>query len=233
MSQSTQPELETTLVDHIVQQAEAGLAPRRVVYIAGTELDVECARNRPGVAPHLGPNDYTGVLTIRAAKPFCDEHAQARAFADNNLVLMIDVRMAATVAEEVMFGLVLDRLRGALRARDERDGVHIAVFLLGSSWFSQRTFESFATIMQVARRRVQATRPPVRPTFCTDTDIDRILGAVLHSSRRIVSCRDASWNPFTVSDQVANFRDNNGEPLDTPMVPSDDANWDRRSIHGC
>ncbi|TGJ84441.1 hypothetical protein E0Z10_g4295 [Xylaria hypoxylon] len=195
-------EFSTSLVDYVVRRAYNGLAPRRVVYIMGTELDMECAASRPSVFAPMGLNDYENILTIKAAKEFCNEYEQGKVIMGSDLVLMIDVRMSATVAEEVMFGLALEQLQQALRLKQNGTEVHVAVLLLGSSWFSPRTFNSFAKLMQVTRRSIHETHPPINPTFATTADLNPIVGEALKKGQRLIFSQGASWNPFSVYDEV-------------------------------
>ncbi|KAI0531734.1 hypothetical protein GGR58DRAFT_524035 [Xylaria digitata] len=227
-------ELNTSLIDYVVQQAKDGLAPSRVIYITGTEIEMESAARRPSAALAMGFNKYESILTIKAAKRFCDEYEQGEAVMGNDLVLIIDVRMSATVAEEVMFGLVLNELQKSLRLKRGGAEVHIAVVLLGSSWFSKRTCHSFAKLMQVSGRPISETYPLIEPTFATEANLDRILGEALKKGQRMMFSQDASWNPFSIFRQIQNFRDKDGDELRTPVVPSkQDTIQDLKDVHLC
>ncbi|KAI1345846.1 hypothetical protein F5Y01DRAFT_322566 [Xylaria sp. FL0043] len=225
-------EFNTSLVDFIVQKAEAGLAPKRVLYITGTSLDMQIAASRPSVIHPMAANDYTRLLTIKAAKEFCDEYVKKEALTDRNLVLMIDVRMSATVAEEVMFGLVLDRLRQWVRLkRGGAQDVHVAVVLLGSTGYSQRTFDSFAKLMQVAKRAVQETQAPVERRLLSMEQLDEHVGRALKAGKRIVLGQDISWDLFKMLPEAFKFRDQHGNYLSTPMIPSgESASEDFRNL---
>ncbi|KAI1127145.1 hypothetical protein F5Y10DRAFT_293144 [Nemania abortiva] len=204
--------LNTTLVDHVIQQALNGRAPQNVLYIAGTELGQELIAERPSLEPHMGRN-----FVVKSAYEICDDFQQGRRL-PCKLVLMIEVRMSATVAEEIMFGVVLRQLRDLVRAkRDSRAEGHVAVLLLGSSWFSERTFESFRKLMQTEKRCIQNTLLPIN--FTNPENLDHILGQALSKGKRVVFSKAAEWTYGTEFTQVADYRDNFGEPIDVPILP--------------
>ncbi|KAI0868147.1 hypothetical protein GGS24DRAFT_513812 [Hypoxylon argillaceum] len=211
--------LSTSLVDFVVQQAEAGLAPRRVVYVTGTELDQQYVGALPSIQDKMGNNDYSYRFTIKSAKQFCQDCEKGKTRIDNDLVLMLDVRMSPTVAEEIMFALVLEDTRDAILAKKRETESHIAIFLLGSSWFSERTFTSFEKLMQTTRRSIQDTYPPVRSSNPSLEELDNILGQALKGGRRVVFSKPDSWNPFSVCSQVASYRGSDGRPLALETLP--------------
>ncbi|KAI0474532.1 hypothetical protein F4859DRAFT_521612 [Xylaria cf. heliscus] len=214
-------EFNTSLVDYVVRQAKAGLAPTQVLYIAGIELDKECAAALPGLFGYMGSNNYTCLLTINSAKEFCDKCEQGTGFINKSLVLMIDVRMSATVAEEVMFGLVLERLQEAICLKKTEGGVYIAVLLLGLRWFSERTFKLFEKLMQTTRRSVEEIRPFVKLTFPTVANLNEIIEEALKKGQRLIFSFDVFWSPFSVLEGLNNYKDKDGNCFKVLLIPSE------------
>ncbi|KAJ8130358.1 hypothetical protein O1611_g3273 [Lasiodiplodia mahajangana] len=214
--------LNSSLVDYVIQQVKGGLAPKQIVYIAGTDLDEALIAARLSVSRHVGKNQYDDTITIKSAQNLCDDFEAGKMSMGDNMVLMIEVRMSATVAEEVMFGIVLGHLRELIRVKEKENGTgaHIAVLLLGSSWFSERTFRSFEKLMQTEKRSIQDTRPIANFSNPDPETQNQILEQALSRGQRILFSMFSDRKPWEAFGQIAAYRDGNGEPLPLPILPS-------------
>ncbi|KAI8631398.1 hypothetical protein F5Y19DRAFT_493298 [Xylariaceae sp. FL1651] len=188
--------LSTTLVDHVVRKAKAGAAPPHVIYIAAGSLEMACLCRRDSVIDELIlGNDYTTALTIRNAEHFVGELIHRDELLRNDVVLMIDVKMAATVFEEVMFGLVLNRLREAVVSKQNGKKINIAVLLLGS-WFSERTYRSFQKVVQIVKREIPDYNKPVSFETFDLAHMNQLLEEAVVNHQRVLFSADLTFDPY-------------------------------------
>ncbi|KAI1302451.1 hypothetical protein F5Y03DRAFT_407812 [Xylaria venustula] len=223
-------ELNTTLIDYVVDKAINGLPPKKVLYITATDLEVMLAVH-PGLFQAMGNNDYESPLTIKTAKKFCDDCDEHKANVGGDLVFMINIRMLATAAEEVMVGRILTMLQHAVRMKRDGYEIRVAVLLLGSSWVSQRTTQAFARLMQVTELSIRETLPPAEPILVTREDLSPIIEAALDANQKLLFCADPSLEPLLAFPALKGHQDADGNGLMTPnILYKRDAKQDRISL---
>lgn len=214
-----------------VRHAEAETAPSHVVYITATKMHRAFASTLFAAdASGTMSQNSTHNFTVKCAWLFSLDIESGFRNILNNIVLLIDVRMAATVDEEVMFGAIIDHMHKAVSEWQGGKQFHIAVFLLG--FFSKRTLNLFKKVVKVVELSTEDTYPAIsiRNREWIMKQMDQILQDSLENGQRIIISSD---NPSFQSQQfkvLEKYRNNNGEPLSLPYVPSDNPEADIDTI---
>lgn len=138
--------LTSTLIDHIRHRSQISLAPPALLYITASEaerdLTMTSAQSHPSTSSSpTDPGTPCDLLTAQEVSKMTPEALDAGV--GRNVIVMIDVKMAATVHEELAFGAVLAWIDAM--AKDELPA-RVPIFLLGP-WFSTRTLDAFAALI--------------------------------------------------------------------------------------
>ncbi|KAI0480034.1 hypothetical protein GGR56DRAFT_624277 [Xylariaceae sp. FL0804] len=201
--------LSTSLVSHVVGQAKRGLAPQCVIYVTygGTVASKikEWAQGQGGLAAEIGENDFTSLLTVMEASQFVYQ-AMTRPTEMRSVVLMVDIRTAATVEDEIFFIYLLKVLIANHRRGQDSGDLHLALLLLGGSWLSPRTVRTISKVMTVSPKQI--TRPSAHVFACigpswdgkTKAMADGAIKKLLDKRRRVFIRVHESWDQDLVDD---------------------------------
>ncbi|XXH03214.1 hypothetical protein Hte_009611 [Hypoxylon texense] len=138
----------TALIRHIWDQARAGKAPRKVVYVVVSDTEAlllqkwmldskAIVEEDMGDGKALSDNPFT-LCSLRE----CFQALQEKAW-DTDRTVIVDVNWYPTVREEIAFGHFRSWVRGVTEAAANGNRVHVAIILLMSTFESERTTVPF------------------------------------------------------------------------------------------
>ncbi|KAI0018532.1 hypothetical protein F4780DRAFT_794516 [Xylariomycetidae sp. FL0641] len=143
--------LRTTFLEHLLVQADVGAAPRDVIYVTSTRDEKQYLE--------AYAHDTWGErhdLPVVTRKEHCCPPEMLRG---GDITMIVDVNMAATVDDEIFFGILLRDCKAAMPLGPN---ARVAIVLLGNSYFSNRTFRAFKRIMPIEAYTVADLHPPLR-----------------------------------------------------------------------